>query len=227
MSSRRGDYQRSAVYRWEAEHIHSKDISTIPFDQVQAIVDYVWMRAGLMFPPKIRELSRTARHTKANATRLTIRIPSTGISSTVLLHEIAHSMTSDAASEQTHAHRPRFVGVFMTLLCDLIPRFRSRRAEADGHGSRCRVQFWRADPVTSRGGPMTRNGFFKLLVKAAMRAGIADVHPHLLRHGGGFKLVNQGMDTLSLAAYLGHANVQNTKRYARMDAARFDGLWRD
>jgi len=81
--------------------------------------------------------------------------------------------------------------------------------------------------VTSRGGPMTRNGFYKLLEKTAARAGITDVHPHLLRHGCGFKLVNQGMDTLSLAAYLGHANVQNTKRYARMDAARFDGLWRD
>ena len=81
--------------------------------------------------------------------------------------------------------------------------------------------------ITSRGGPMTGNGFFKLLEKASARAGIADVHPHLLRHGCGFKLVNQGMDTLSLAAYLGHANVQNTKRYARMDAARFDGLWRD
>ena len=81
--------------------------------------------------------------------------------------------------------------------------------------------------VTSRGGPMTRNGFYKLLVQAAARAGITDVHPHLVRHGCGFKLVNQGMDTLSLAAYLGHANVQNTKRYARMDAARFDGLWRD
>ena len=81
--------------------------------------------------------------------------------------------------------------------------------------------------ITSRRGKMTRNGFYKLLKKAATRAGIQDVHPHLLRHGCGFKLVNQGMDTLSLAAYLGHANVQNTKRYARMDAARFDGLWRD
>ena len=80
--------------------------------------------------------------------------------------------------------------------------------------------------VTSRGGSMTRDGFYKLLAKAATRAGIADVHPHLLRHCCGFKLVNAGMDTLSLAAYLGHANVQNTKRYARMDAARFDGLWR-
>jgi type 1 fimbriae regulatory protein FimB/type 1 fimbriae regulatory protein FimE len=81
--------------------------------------------------------------------------------------------------------------------------------------------------ITSRRGKMTRNGFYKLLEKAATRAEIYDVHPHLLRHGCGFKLVNQGVDTLSLAAYLGHANVQNTKRYARMDAARFDGLWRD
>ena len=29
------------------------------------------------------------------------------------------------------------------------------------------------------------------------------------------------------AAYLGHVNVQNTQRYARMSATRFDGLWRD
>jgi type 1 fimbriae regulatory protein FimB/type 1 fimbriae regulatory protein FimE len=81
--------------------------------------------------------------------------------------------------------------------------------------------------VTRRNTPMTRNGFYKLLEKAAAKAGIADVHPHLLRHGTGFKLVNDGLDTLSLAAYLGHANIQNTKRYAKMDARRFDGLWRD
>jgi type 1 fimbriae regulatory protein FimB/type 1 fimbriae regulatory protein FimE len=81
--------------------------------------------------------------------------------------------------------------------------------------------------LTNRDAPMTRNGFFKLLAKAAETAGIEDVHPHLLRHGTGFKLVNQGLDTLSLAAYLGHRNVQNTKRYAKMNATRFDGLWKD
>jgi integrase len=81
--------------------------------------------------------------------------------------------------------------------------------------------------VTGRGGPMTRNGFFKMLSKAAGAAGLQDVHPHLLRHGTGFRLVNMGLDTLSLAAYLGHRNVQNTARYAKMDARRFDGLWKD
>jgi site-specific recombinase XerD len=43
----------------------------------------------------------------------------------------------------------------------------------------------------------------------------------------GFKLVNQGLDALSRAAYLGHANIQNTNRYARMDSRRFEGVWRD
>jgi len=123
MSSQRGDYQRSAVYRWEAEHVHPKDTGTVPFDQAQAIVDYVWARAGLIYPPKIRELARTARRTTANADRRTISIPATGVSATVLLHEIAHSMTTDAASGRSHAHGPRFVGALIKLLCDLIPTF--------------------------------------------------------------------------------------------------------
>jgi type 1 fimbriae regulatory protein FimB/type 1 fimbriae regulatory protein FimE len=61
----------------------------------------------------------------------------------------------------------------------------------------------------------------------AAASGIEDVHPHLLRHGTGFKLVNQGLDTLSLAAYLGHRNVQNTQKYTKMSSTRFDGLWTD
>jgi len=92
----------------------------------------------------------------------------------------------------------------------------------------------RAQPVGSRfvfltrlGGPMTRNAFYKMLEKAAGKAGLEGVHPHLLRHACGFKLVNQGMDTLSLAAYLGHVNLQNTKRYSRVNVARFANLWRD
>ena len=75
--------------------------------------------------------------------------------------------------------------------------------------------------------PMTRQAFDKLLRKAGAAAGLDGVHAHLLRHGCGFRLVNMGLDTLSLAAYLGHANIQNTKRYARMSATRFDGLWKD
>jgi integrase len=81
--------------------------------------------------------------------------------------------------------------------------------------------------LSYQGAPMTRQAFDKMLRAAGAKAGIPDVHPHLLRHGCGYRLVNQGMDTLSLAAYLGHANVQNTKRYVQVNAERFAGLWSD
>jgi type 1 fimbriae regulatory protein FimB/type 1 fimbriae regulatory protein FimE len=92
----------------------------------------------------------------------------------------------------------------------------------------------RAQPVGSafvflsyKGAPMTRQAFDKMLRAAGAKAGMPDVHAHLLRHGCGFQLVNLGLDTLSLAAYLGHKQVQNTKRYAKMNATRFDRLWKD
>jgi type 1 fimbriae regulatory protein FimE len=81
--------------------------------------------------------------------------------------------------------------------------------------------------ISRLGAPMTRQGFDKLLRAAAATAGIDGVHAHLLRHACGFKLVNDGLDTISLAAYLGHKQVANTLRYTKMSATRFDNLWRD
>jgi site-specific recombinase XerD len=81
--------------------------------------------------------------------------------------------------------------------------------------------------VSERGAPFSTNGFFKTLSRAAASVGMTDVHPHLLRHGTGFKLVNQGVDTRTLAAYLGHRNLANTARYTKMDSKRFDGFWQD
>jgi site-specific recombinase XerD len=81
--------------------------------------------------------------------------------------------------------------------------------------------------MTERKAPMTANGFFKMLSRAADAIGMESVHPHLLRHGCGFKLVNQGVDTRTLAAYLGHRQMANTARYTKMNARRFDGFWQD
>ena len=81
--------------------------------------------------------------------------------------------------------------------------------------------------VSERGAPFTANGFFKTLSRAAASIGLGDVHPHLLRHACGFKLVNDGVDTRTLAAYLGHRQIANTTRYTKMDARRFDGFWQD
>ena len=52
------------------------------------------------------------------------------------------------------------------------------------------------------------------------------VHPHMLRHACGFKLANDGQDTRSLQAYLGHKNIQHTVRYTELSASRFKDFWR-
>jgi hypothetical protein len=43
----------------------------------------------------------------------------------------------------------------------------------------------------------------------------------------GFQLANQGTDTRTLRAYLGHRNIQHTVRYTELSPTRFKNLWRD
>ena len=53
------------------------------------------------------------------------------------------------------------------------------------------------------------------------------IHPHMLRHGCGFKLANDGVDTHALQHYLGHRNIMHTVRYTELRSDRFDGFWKD
>jgi len=60
------------------------------------------------------------------------------------------------------------------------------------------------------------------------RAGMPfPTHPHMLRHSCGFLYANQGKDTRSLQAYLGHRNIQSTVRYSAMASDCFRGWERD
>jgi site-specific recombinase XerD len=52
-------------------------------------------------------------------------------------------------------------------------------------------------------------------------------HPHTFRQACGFRLANQGTDTRTLQAYLGHRNIQHTVRYTELSPTRFKNLWRD
>ena len=51
-------------------------------------------------------------------------------------------------------------------------------------------------------------------------------HPHMLRHGCGFALADQGADTRLIQDYLGHRNIQHTVRYTASNPARFEKLWK-
>jgi site-specific recombinase XerD len=51
-------------------------------------------------------------------------------------------------------------------------------------------------------------------------------HHYMLRHAAGFKLANDGVDTRSLQAYLGHKSISNTVRYTELSPTRFKDFWR-
>jgi type 1 fimbriae regulatory protein FimB len=51
-------------------------------------------------------------------------------------------------------------------------------------------------------------------------------HPHMLRHGCGFALADQGADTRLIQDYLGHRKIEHTVKYTASNPARFERLWR-
>jgi site-specific recombinase XerD len=79
-----------------------------------------------------------------------------------------------------------------------------------------------------RGTPFSRRGFQAMLKRAGEAAGFdMKIHPHMLRHACGFKLANDGVDTRTIQAYLGHKSIQHTVRYTELAPTRFKSLFRD
>jgi site-specific recombinase XerD len=82
--------------------------------------------------------------------------------------------------------------------------------------------------VSEPGSPFATAGFAKLVECAGLAAGFKfGTHPHMPRHSCGYKLANDGHDTRSLQAYLGHENIHHTVRYSEMSSTRSKGFWRD
>jgi integrase len=82
--------------------------------------------------------------------------------------------------------------------------------------------------ISERGAPLKAIGFSRVVERGAASAGLdIKVHAHMLRHACGFALANDGRDTRSIQAYLGHANIQNTARYTALASDRFKGFFRD
>jgi type 1 fimbriae regulatory protein FimB/type 1 fimbriae regulatory protein FimE len=81
--------------------------------------------------------------------------------------------------------------------------------------------------TSERGAPFTTAGFARMIERAGEVAKLGfKPHPHMLRHACGFKLANDGHDTRSLQAYLGHKNIQHTVRYTELAPTRFKDFWR-
>lgn len=117
MSGYKTDYQQKRVYAWEREAIAPHDLSNIPFDQAQSIVNYIWNNEGLAYAPKVRLLSGAERKGAwARGSRMGIYLREEGCPTWVLIHELAHALTMTADDEICLYHGKAFVGIYMKLV---------------------------------------------------------------------------------------------------------------
>jgi integrase/recombinase XerD len=80
--------------------------------------------------------------------------------------------------------------------------------------------------VNFRGGPLTRQGLYKVIQRHAAEVGLAGrMSPHTLRHSFATHLLSGGCDLRSVQEMLGHADVSTTQLYTHLSGERIKEVY--
>lgn len=70
--------------------------------------------------------------------------------------------------------------------------------------------------LNARGGRISRQGVYDIVVDYGKRVDISDLHPHSLRHSYATHLLEGGADLRSIQQLLGHASISTTQIYTHV-----------
>jgi integrase/recombinase XerD len=113
----------------------------------------------------------------------------------------------------------------------LVPLGRSAIAAISGYlrGGRPKLVGERHEPklfVNFRGGPLSRQGLYKIVQRHAREAGLAGrMSPHTLRHSFATHLLAGGCDLRAVQEMLGHADIATTQMYTHLSGQQLKDVY--
>ena len=80
--------------------------------------------------------------------------------------------------------------------------------------------------VNFRGGPLTRQGLYKIVQRHAREAGLEGrMSPHTLRHSFATHLLAGGCDLRAVQEMLGHADISTTQMYTHLSGEQLKEIY--